>query len=208
MVVDELCSVYSDLDVECLRPYQVIFDSYNVTTIPYSSEPRAPALSENDPNSVRTAFFGRMGQNDGFGFSIPNAWMAATPGHPFFVLPLEYASKKVKNEESMDKPEELTGPDALHHLVGEYNEKFKSPSSKLDQKLAKSSLDGLFEEQSNEHRVEIVPHQIIFPFCHVSQEYHDVCWARSDKHDPEACKKGLHTDLQGSVTISYWRHSW
>jgi inositol phosphorylceramide mannosyltransferase catalytic subunit len=197
-----------DLDVECLRPYQVIFDSYSVSTVPYSTHPQPPTLSPNDPRSMRSVFFARMGDQEGFGFSLPNAWMASTPGHPFFLLPLEVVVEKEKTKTSSDKPEELTGPDALHHLIGQYREKYLSPSPALDQKLAESSLNGLFAPMANHHRLEILPKHVIYPFSHVQQEYHDVCWAVSGQHDSEACKKGLHVDLQGSVTISYWRHSW
>ena len=49
-----------------------------------SGKESALALRESShPHPERKAFLGRMGTDDAFIHSIPNAWMSSTPGHPF-----------------------------------------------------------------------------------------------------------------------------
>jgi hypothetical protein len=56
------------------------------------------------------AFIARMGPDDSFAHSLPNAWFASTiPGHPFWLLPLRFAADRVAGGET-GGPEWITGP--------------------------------------------------------------------------------------------------
>ncbi|KAB5585567.1 glycosyltransferase family 32 protein [Coniochaeta sp. 2T2.1] len=103
--------VYLDLDTECLQPVSSALSSVNVP-ITDSTSP----TSTNPPRQA--AVFGRMGSNTSSPHSIPNAWMASTPGHPFFLAPLVSARAEIaKSRNLLQRPwydypsaEEMTGP--------------------------------------------------------------------------------------------------
>jgi inositol phosphorylceramide mannosyltransferase catalytic subunit len=199
--------------MECLRPSEVIFNEYNLTTIPYHKIPKEP------PSSItkdRAVFLGRMGKDDGFSDSIPNAWMASAPGHPFWYLPLNFVLDKYNGSTngaflSMGA-ESLTGPIALREMVIKYNADFKGDKAKgMDELVAQSPLNDVHGAHAGEpHRVEILPHQIIYPYSWTDEDddKREFCWAKLDTYDKQKCKESLHLKLQGSVAITYWTHSW
>lgn len=66
--------VYADLDLVPLAPISA----------------NLPILLRDTPPPVPIAWVGHMG-DDNYAHSIPNAFFASTtPGHPFFLMPLEY----------------------------------------------------------------------------------------------------------------------
>ncbi|KAK9372160.1 nucleotide-diphospho-sugar transferase [Lipomyces chichibuensis] len=65
--------LYADLDIECLRPANELFETYNITAVPYKSTYDGSHHRSSNRQQERKAFFGRMGTNDTFEHSIPNA---------------------------------------------------------------------------------------------------------------------------------------
>lgn len=81
VVANSSCSVYADLDLECLRPTEAL-QPYRIP-VTNATDTGLSGAAHNRPIAV----FGRLGADETFEHSIPNAWMAASPRHPFFLLP-------------------------------------------------------------------------------------------------------------------------
>jgi inositol phosphorylceramide mannosyltransferase catalytic subunit len=204
-------SFYADLDVECLRPHDELFAMYNVTTITHDAPlTHAPAHTT---KAGRKAFFGRMGTDSGSSHSIPNAWMASTPGHPFFLLQVE-AVMKVTSEAKMDElnVESVGGPQKLYDMINEYNaEDSKWAGDALDKHVMKYPTSKQFTPRKGlKHSIEVLPFQYVFPYSweRDGEAYREICWATKENFDVDRCKKLLATDHWPSYAITYWSHTW
>lgn len=209
---NETTSVYADLDTECLRSYDSMFEDHNITTAPHNQPTYTPRFIP-DTIPTRKAFVGRRGKNKNTHSSIPNAWMASTPGHPFWVLPLDYIVEHAADEVM---PELLTGPDALYATVKNYQKKYdKENHMKLDEYYAQSAW-GRSEASSLARSVEspplqtleILPDWEIFPYSWDREELRRVCLASDPRFDAASCKDVLDVDGLGSYSITYWSHTW
>jgi inositol phosphorylceramide mannosyltransferase catalytic subunit len=201
-------SLYADLDIECLRSSDELFEIYNVSTVPHihASTP----WTNSDLSSGRKAFFGRMGTDNSFEHSIPNAWMASTPGHPFFLLVLESVNKIIMEGGGDQDPELVTGPIALLRTVNEYQNGDYS-GNQFDELISAGPFRKLYgPQQRMKHAVELLPFQYIYPYSwhRDGDAYRSVCWPPMPTFDPARCKQLLGTDHWPSYTISYWSHSW
>lgn len=203
--------VYADFDVECLQPLDSLFARYNVTTVSHTTALGSANNHLPPPKTERKAFLGRMGLDDKSDQSIPNAWMASTPGHPFFLMPMEYIDSNIQKADAM-KPEELTGPGALYLQVKNYKAEYTDKSmNKLEEHFAKSPWMDVYGLQSKMgHSVEILPFQYIFPYSwqRDGNGVKDICLSSRITFEPERCKKLLATEEWGSFAITYWSHSW
>lgn len=185
------CRVYADLDVECLQPSETLFEEYS--------------------QSGGQVFLGRMGLDDNSRPSLPNAWFASTPGHPFWVLPLEFAESNI-NE--IDNAEGLSGPGALFDVVKEYNDNYTGDD--MDYHYAQGGWRHLFPQPVQilsdpiDHTLTTLPHWEIYPYSWLPLEspYQPFCWTRAELFNEEMCKLLLGTADRGSHTITYWSHSW
>ena len=72
--------VYTNLDTNCLHPTSAVFEAFDIA----NSENASASASADDKHINQFAVFGRMGMDENFDNSIPNAWMASSPGNPFF----------------------------------------------------------------------------------------------------------------------------
>lgn len=183
--------VYADLDMECLRSSDTLFETYN--------------------QPGRQAFLGRMGSDDSSSASLPNAWFASTPGHPFWVLPLEYVESKI--DENLTA-EGLSGPGALHNVVEEYRDTYAG--DEMDRHYAQSGWRNLFPQpdpilsDTDDQTVTILPQWEIYPYSWlpIASPYSHFCWTRAELFDEMMCKLLLGTEEQGSHAITYWSHTW
>ncbi len=203
--------MYADLDVECLRPSDELFHEFNVSTVSHA-KPR-PLSTHNLQKSGRKAFFGRMGTDVYFSNSIPNAWMASTPGHPFFLVVLESVIKSMGDGSSEGQsPEVVTGPARLYDMINEYlEEDSKYKGEKLDKHVSKNPTAKQFTPRKGlGHSIEVLPFQYIFPYSwqRDGEGVRDTCWATQKTFDAERCKLLLATDHWPSYTITYWSHTW
>ncbi|KAL1897801.1 hypothetical protein Cpir12675_002144 [Ceratocystis pirilliformis] len=200
--------VYADLDTECLRSSNVIFANYST---PYDTAAHVAVSEDVSPN--RMAFFGRMGTDKQFEHSIPNAWMASTPSHPFFLIPLESVLNRFNRAENWtDLPEDVTGPVALRQAILKYRKHYawqNSPEA-LEQHMERHILAGPYKKSPDlEHTVQLLHHNVIYPFSWGPDNY-DVsktCWVLQDTYNSENCKKALQVESKGSVSITYWSHT-
>ncbi|PHH52095.1 hypothetical protein CFIMG_008477RA00001 [Ceratocystis fimbriata CBS 114723] len=200
--------VYADLDFDCLRSSNVIFENYST---PYDTAAHAIVGEDESPN--RIAFFGRLGTDEQFEESIPNAWMASTPGHPFFLIPLESVLKRFSREKQWtDSPEDVTGPGALRRAILRYHKHYiwqKYPEA-LENYMERYISAGPYKMRPDlNHTVQLLHHTVIYPYSWRPDNYdiRDVCWVLQDSFNAENCKKALEVEAKGSVAITYWSHT-
>ncbi|OAF54967.1 hypothetical protein VC83_08592 [Pseudogymnoascus destructans] len=72
--------VYIDLDTDCLRSTSAAFEAFDIPNADNATG------GTDDKHTNQFAVFGRMGTDESFE-TIPNARMASSPGHPFFLMP-------------------------------------------------------------------------------------------------------------------------
>lgn len=206
-----------------------MFEKHNTSTVAHNEIHFANASSESDDTqnetrsktiensekpfikAERKVFLGRMGSDEGSENSIPNAWMASTPGHPFWLLPLRMCIGSVA---SGWEPERLTGPVALYDQVHRYNEKYGGgegeKSAMLDKYYAKSGWRHLYKHNPLPQSLVILRHFEVYPYSwqRDGQLYKEFCSSSADTFDAERCKLLLGLDHWGSHSVTYWSHSW
>ena len=163
-----------------------MFEQYNTSTAPYielslSSDANKTSKGQgkqssqaNDKASLklrgkpslatpeRKAFLGRMGTDEDFPRSIPNAWMASSPSHPFWLLPLESIKDNVY---SGKEPAYLTGPTALYERVKQRKKEHDgSEGNKMDEHYAKNPWRHLFKTSAQKHLMAPPQSMKILPF--------------------------------------------
>ena len=223
-----LASVYADLDTECLLPYDSLFDKFGASTIGGeeiqhvgSARPinkRTAESSIGSPRAERRAFVGRMGADDQSPESIPNAWMASTPGHPFWLLPMESAEELAQL--SGIQPERMTGPVALYDQIIVYNEQYDAGKddggARLDERYGKSGWRHLYKPSTVKdlarapQSLVILPHYEVYPFSwqRDGDMFKEFCTSSEETFDADKCKALLGLEHWGSHSVTYWSHSW
>lgn len=94
--------LYADLDMECLKPMDSLMSTHMVV-------------------------LARMGTNDSFSHSVPNAYMASVPGHPFWKFCIATSLMRWMVQLTLQDgvwygPESITGPVVLKDAVDIYQE--------------------------------------------------------------------------------------
>ncbi|KAL7940782.1 glycosyltransferase family 32 protein [Trichoderma barbatum] len=180
--------IYADLDTECLRPTFDALVSHNASVLDRSDKKFGAGI----PTS-HVAMFGRMGADPTFAHHLPNAWMAASARHPFFLLPLDFARAEIQKSKSIfhkfwyDYPsaEQLTGPIALAQNIRRYQ-------------ICGDTMD----------KIILLPDGLIYPFnWNEGEELRSICSAEKDSFDESQCKESLNVDSKGSISITYWSHT-
>ncbi|KAL8277997.1 hypothetical protein RQP46_009629 [Phenoliferia psychrophenolica] len=200
-----------DLDMECLRPFDrllaktLVEASSTTSTLTFDDSHLLPTLHA---HLILGAMGKGISQIDG-PHGIPNAWMAASPHHPFFIFMMGEMESSTKSDKEVDHPGR-TGSAALHRALHAYRSTYKegtllvhalvsntSPSSALLRQIALS--------HSLIHDITVLPPRDIFPY----NWHHPVpaCEAMADstiRHfDPELCKEELGVDdVRGSFQRS------
>jgi inositol phosphorylceramide mannosyltransferase catalytic subunit len=185
------------LDFECIRP----FDRLLLPTYP---EPHPESALQ---PLYQTAYFAQMGRNASFIHAIPNAWMASTPFHPFFMLPLEVVPNLT------EKPvEEVTGPVALRNEIHRYDEEFKAGVELVPYLRTKDMGHAYFDEYELRHSVSILSTDVIYPYAWngdgVPAGFGAICSGQTAQFDRQVCLEGLKVWERGAHCITYWTHTW
>ena len=208
-----------------------MFEKYNMSTVSYGKSQRPSSASKTESRQEtpdeetdisvigeRKAFFGRMGMDDNAINSIPNAWMASTAGHPFWLLPMQ-AAEDLATLSGME-PERMTGPIALRDQTINYLENYEGGEGdggiKMDERYAKSGWRHLYRPSHLKgvaripQSLVILPHYEVFPFSwqRDGDPFKDLCTASSGNFDAERCKALMGLEHWGSHSITYWSHSW
>lgn len=127
-----------------------------------------------------TAIFGRMGSDTSFKHSIPNAWMASTPGHSFFHHAIEdvrlsYARHKQFPFLAWPSAEEFTGPVSLRR-----------------------SIHSFASMRDTHESVSVLPPHLVYPYDWKGHKklHLTTCSARSSSFDADKCKSRLRGSRQ------------
>ena len=186
------------MDFECLRP----FDSLLTPTL--NSEPHGDSAL---PPLYQTAYFAQMGRDANFIHSIPNAWMASTPFHPFFMLSLH--AIPIEHQKTV---EEETGPIALRAQIQRYDNEFKHGAELLPYLRTLNTNHAYFDEYDLRHSITMFSTDVIYPLAwngdNVPEGCREICHVRGSLFDREACKEGLRVWERGAHCITYWTHTW
>jgi hypothetical protein len=216
-------SVYSDLDMDCLRPIDELIYDYNVTSVPHQTlvedgKTPLPSGKGEDEMNVLKGFVGRMVRDESHDNSIPNAWMASTPGHPFFMHMLVAASQNIVHGSTSASPEVQTGPVALFNGIKQYNSLLKSHPGDVEEPIHMFEAFGdednkpLRPFHGNQWKTEVVilPAHAIYPYSWMidGAAFKEVCSAESSGFDSETCKSRIQVDRWPSYAITYWSHTW
>lgn len=180
------------------------------------SRPKSTATGLDIPSSAegeRKVFLGRMGTDEDFVHSIPNAWMGSTPGHPFWVLPLESCEQHIDSDA---QPEYLTGPPALYDRVRGYRDEYDyGRGDKMDDHYAKGGWQNLYRPPRDHQKLPpqsmvVLPFWEVYPYSweRDGEAYRSLCWVTQDTFSAATCKRVLGLDHWGSHSITYWSHSW
>lgn len=233
--------MYADLDTECVGPYEEMFAEYNTSMIAHNvpssisepgesgrskilqpteaheeARPKSTATGLDIPLSAageRKVFLGRMGTDKDSVHSIPNAWMGSTPGHPFWVLPLQSCEEHIGNGAM---PEYLTGPPALYDRVKEYGDVYDNGrGDKMDDHYHESGWRYLYRPSRDQKSLPpqsmvVLPFWEVYPYSweRDGEAYRDLCWVTQETFNAATCKDVLGLDHWGSHSITYWSHSW
>lgn len=219
--------VYADLDMECLRPLDTLF-----------SEPLenvSPLYPPGETSSASLAFVGSMEVNPDdwtTPHSIPNAFMASTPRHPLWLLPLSKILRRMGADraghlhgEAMPTTDEIdayvgtesiTGPVALLNAVHAYRSWMGHTASALTTTdVVDPALSTSLDLAPRHHATIVFDTPIIYPFSwaiepHMSPVYLH-CRASGGlfaQFDPVRCQDFTRAFERGARTITYWSHTW
>ncbi|OJD13270.1 hypothetical protein ACJ73_09223 [Blastomyces percursus] len=198
--------VYVDLDTDCLRPISAVFEAFDIP----NSENTTVAAAADGNHITQFAVFGRMGTNNDFDNSIPNAWMASSPGHPFYLMPPFSVLPKIAKDKSyiswlfqQVSAEKWTGPVALYNAILDFN------TNGLSKEAASLAAVGPFASLAKESKQEIIllPSHWIYPYDWTVKELQPVCSAETETFDAKACRERLEVDKKGGISITYWSHT-
>ncbi|KAJ3187993.1 hypothetical protein HDU85_006386 [Gaertneriomyces sp. JEL0708] len=165
--------VYADLDMQCLRPMDELLACYG---------PCRDCIKN-------TAFLALMGSSLEWEHSLPNAWMASTPGHSFWM----HVAHKVLDKYAAWKrgegegPEWMTGPIALRETYLRYMANYP-PGSEADP-------------------VVLLEPSVIYPLDW--SRFGEIGWAcspKSNTFNENRCHELI--DMQHSYAVTYWSHTW
>jgi hypothetical protein len=195
-----------------LRPTDELFQEYNITTLPHTEIiAQSETEQENGHSEIESpmkAFFGEMETNRTFKQSIPNAWMASTPAHPFFLV-----TQWVRGNSwlaFLTGPEYATGPGALYKGIHEYQkEKYHRPEA-LNQ--LQRQMPKMFPPLSSKskHEIVVLPSHYVYPYTWDQDvfEFTPWCSAQSPAFNATKCKELTNVDRLGSYSITYWSQTW
>jgi len=187
------------LAVECLRPFDTLFESAN-SELHYQPTDLPPLL--------QAAYFGQMGHDPAFPNFIPNSWMASTPFHPFFLLPLQAMTNG-----SNDRFETVAGRTALGKQISRYEAMFNNGTDPVSYLQTMGTNQVYFDEFDLQHSITIFGPQTIYPYTFnadegVPESVRKYCWANWVSFDAAICKKELDVLENGAYCIAFWTQNY
>ncbi|KAJ3053826.1 hypothetical protein HK097_003292 [Rhizophlyctis rosea] len=159
--------IYVDLDSECLKPFDTLLSD-------------APA------------YVASMTGDMSFDHDIPNAWLASSKGHPFW---LHVVGRIMGNVDSLRQggAEEVTGPVVLMKAWRDYHSKVPG---------------------GEREPIKLLDKGVIYPYSWNNAPPGEAsCWGgeSNSAFDPDECKRVLNSTgklTNQSHMITYWTHSW
>ncbi len=174
--------LYADMDTECLRPVDPLFESGDV-------------------------WLGRMGSDRGFSQSIPNAIMASRPLQEFWLLAIQLLvedAERLSGRAPSAGPETVTGPILLKRAYDTYMAEERSAVRRMVQRVASHLPDNL-QPQAKTTRVELLEAHTWYPI-----DWSNIVHLRLAREavDSPLCKLTMRRLFPKSFLVTYWTHSW
>jgi mannosyltransferase OCH1-like enzyme len=176
---------YADMDSECLRPLE-------------------------DMREMGDVLVGRMGRDNDFEHSIPNAVMASKAGQAFWLLAIAFASERLaefhlrKGAQDI-RPEWLTGPILLKDVVDFYS---SHTTEEVRQRISKA-LPELEVEivKCDFGKIRILPPAIWYPV-NWNNFMHTVLRKRLFKQNAVVESAKARRLFPQAYIVTYWSASW
>jgi hypothetical protein len=138
-------------------------------------------------------------------------WRPRLPILFFLVLP-DTVNKRVRDKKiDFGDVEGLTGPVALRESLVEYETRKIKKGDSLGAETDRFAQGVPFTHYRKlDHQVVKLPSEMIYPYSWGAdgEIYRDVFWVLMSNYSAEACKEALQVEKKGSVSITYWSHSW
>jgi inositol phosphorylceramide mannosyltransferase catalytic subunit len=168
--------LYADLDTQCLKPLDAVLARNGVV-------------------------LGRMGANEHFDHSVPNAIMASSPREEFWLYVI---GKAMVAAERPSRPEETTGPVLLKGALDSYRRNSPPPAKVIG--LLIKVLPAHLQPKPGPTAIHILP----------SEEWYPVAWA--DKQSSDIRSRMFAGELlsmadaeklfPNSSLVTFWTYSW
>lgn len=174
--------LYADMDTECLRPVDPLFESGDV-------------------------WLGRMGDDRHFPHSIPNAIMASRPLQEFWLLAIHLL---VENAEGLSDrtprvgPETMTGPILLKRAYDTYMCAERSAVRSMIQGIASRLPDNL------QPRAKVTQVELLEPDTWYPMDWSNIIHLRLSREavDCPLRKPTMRWLFASSFLVTFWAHSW
>jgi hypothetical protein len=135
--------------------------------------------------------------------SVPNAWMASSAGHPFWLYCLSFLVTSQQVKGSTPQVESVAGPHLLYHAIRLYQ-------SAMQIRLNEADVTRKAGDDTMIYDIVILKAGLIYPFDWHDSSMYGVCLARirddqlQSASDYEICKG----NFPNAYVINYWAHSW
>ena len=195
--------VYADLDMQCLRNMEGLFNKYTQDMIANSAQRDQDDAGREQLYSL--AFLAQMGTNSDWGHSVPNAWMASSGGHPLWLMTLEETRKRF--DEIHGGAEDLTGPVSLKRQMERYFNEYLDDRKKIYVWAKRMGITNMvYTEYDIHHSCKVIGDDFIYPFnwADKTTDRNKYCNFRSDDFSEAKCKEVVH----GAYAVTFWSHSW
>ena len=164
---------------------------------------------------LQRAFVGRMEAEEYWDeHSIPNAWFAGPPGHPFFGIMLHWVKQRVTatSTAALDaRPEAITGPIALKKGIERFESLVKGNATHLEKWTDILATPPPPTDPRMIYDVTVLPPRYIYPYSWAGPggKFRDLCSsAWSSTFDATKCKEKVQKEVGQSYAITYWSHTW
>lgn len=182
--------IYADLDFQCLRKLDLLFDQ----------------STQGQP------IVGSMGTDYTFEHSIPNAFMMSEAGDPFWLLYLseiEDSWSRLKNTANIHaQPELITGPIALRRTIYRMKNDVNAARQTILRFAEDKKIEGFAESKLKSlGQIDIKPGHFFYPI-----DWSDMIHQRFridflQRRHLLSTQEARHL-FPKSIAVTYWTHSW
>lgn len=176
---------YADLDFQCLAPLAGLAGSHDL-------------------------LLGRMGSDDSFAHSIPNALMASTPRQAFWIGYLAHCVAQWKALQSSPRiearPELVTGPVVLRVAALRYTQQ-RDLFDKIVRRFINACALDVDADALGQGELALLPAPVLYPLNWKDEAHRRFMGATARRNllpdIPQARRL-----FPGSVAVTWWAHSW
>ncbi|MEW5319555.1 MAG: hypothetical protein WDW38_010700 [Sanguina aurantia] len=179
--------LYADLDMECLKPMDTLMSTHMVV-------------------------LARMGTNDSFSHSVPNAFMASVPGHPFWKFCIATSLMRWMVQLTLQEgvwygPESITGPVVLKDAVDVYQEfhRENAPARGRLTILPAGTIYPVDWKALLDAQAQI---KLGLPLSEDAMWMEQCLQMNETLYNRASCQKAVTEHVPWAHAVTYWSHSW